>query len=321
MPLFSGHEQPREPHPDIGYYNLENKDALRKQASLMSEFGIDGQIFYHYWFTGKLLLEAPAQLLLQEKDVEMPFAFCWANENWTRTWDGGNGEVLIKQEYSEKDSKDFIEYLIPFFEDPRYIKIDGRPLLIVYRTALIPDLKETVELWNGVCLANKMQAPFLLAMETNVDDRIFDSGFQGSISRPFYNWPELQGLDPVSVDYYSGSHTGHIWNYSDVSLYYRKQLPAFSGNRYPCVAVSWDVSPRHGKRAIIAISNNTEPYEKWLSEAIQTTLKNQRQEQQFVFINAWNEWAEGAYLEPDLKNGYAYLEATKRVLDQFRGNV
>lgn len=312
--LFVGHDQPRIPHEDIGYYDLRDKETLSTQANLMSNFGIDGQIFYHYWFTGKLILEEPAQLLLAHKEIPMPFAFCWANENWTRRWDGGDGQVLISQEYSLGDAEEFINYLIPFFQDERYIKIDGRPLLIVYRTALIPDLEATVEIWNGICLENGVQPPFLLAMETQEDERVLSFGFQGTISRPMYNWPLLRGIPGKEVSYLEGHHQGHIWDFEKVSNFYRKELSSLTQSQYPCVVVGWDTSPRHKESSNICVSASASDYEIWLGETIEFTKNTHSPGRQMVFINAWNEWAEGAYLEPDLQNGYAYLNATQRAI-------
>lgn len=130
-PLFRGHYQQHIPHPDIGYYLLDTPDSLRKQADLMHKSGVYGQVFYHYWFTGKLILDEPAKMLLAHPDIDMPFSFCWANENWTRRWDGNENEILLGQNYSAEDARQFIRYLIPFFQDQRYIQVDNRPVLFV----------------------------------------------------------------------------------------------------------------------------------------------------------------------------------------------
>lgn len=314
-PLFPGHSQPRVPHAEIGYYELESTAPLIKQAELMKKYGVYGQIFYHYWFDGKLLLEKPAQMLLDAIEISMPFAFCWANENWTKNWSGGDKSVLIKQNYSTSDSKAFIEYLVPFFKDPRYIKINNRPLLIIYKSAQIPNLSEAVSIWNGVCLANGLPSPYLLAVETSVDTRISDAGFAGTIERPLYNFPELEHLNLNQLPTDFNGHEGPIFDYKDVAHHYANWNNETSLAQHPSVVVNWDVSPRHGKSALILRNGDAESFGKWLEEAANYSSTQFDISEQFVFINAWNEWAEGAYLEPDTENNFSYLEAVKKILD------
>ncbi len=156
-PLFVGHYQQHIPHSDIGYYRLDSAEVLRRQSDMMRKAGIHGQVFYHYWFSGKLILEHPARMLLENPSIDMPFCFCWANENWTRRWDGNEDDVLLKQTYSADDARAFIRYLIPFFRDARYLTVDGRPLLFVYRPTNIPDIGEYLDAWAAECEAAGLQ--------------------------------------------------------------------------------------------------------------------------------------------------------------------
>ena len=160
-PLFEGHFQQHIPHEDTGYYLLDSADTLRKQAEQMRCAGVYGQVFYHYWFTGKLILEEPARMLLATPDVDMPFCFCWANENWTRRWDGNESEILLGQNYSAEDARAFIQYLIPFFKDPRYIRVDGRPMLSIYRPSSIPNAREYLDIWAQECAAHGIERPYV----------------------------------------------------------------------------------------------------------------------------------------------------------------
>jgi hypothetical protein len=317
QPLFPGHDQPRVPHADISYYHLDNSAPLMKQAELMAKFGVYGQVFYHYWFDGKLLLEKPAQLLLSDQEINMPFAFCWANENWTQNWSGGDKSVLIKQNYSETDAKNFIEYLIPFFKDSRYIRVNNRPLLIVYKTAQIPNLHETVTIWNGVCLSRGLPSPYLLSVETVLDSRVAEAGFAGTIERPLYNFHELDHLKLNRQTSDFNNHEGTILYYKDVVAHYSNWESKSPLPQHPSVVVNWDVSPRHGKSALILRDGDADSFGKWLEEAANYSATEFDSNEQLVFINAWNEWAEGAYLEPDSRNQYSYLQAVKRIYDKY----
>lgn len=314
-PLYDSHKQPRIPHEDIGYYALDNEDTLKKQASLMHKYGVDAQIFYHYWFSGKLILEKPAKMLLANPKIQMPFAFCWANENWTRRWDGGNGEVLLGQTYANADAIDFIKYLIPFFKDERYEKVNGHPILLILRTNLIPNLEEIVSIWNGILIENGIQELYLLAVHIGEDSRIWNVGFQALIQRPLYNFRELRNVEDYKRHDFGGPHKGYIWRYSEVSRKYISELSNLQRFEIPSVVVSWDVSPRHGKNALILEEATAEQYRDWLVAAGKRAEELQPTHP-MVFINAWNEWAEGAYLEPDTENDYSYLEATAEAKHQ-----
>lgn len=317
LPLYEGHTQPVEPHESLGYYSLENSETLHFQAELMKTFGISGQVFYHYWFGGRQILQNPAEMLLKNTDIEMPFAFCWANENWTKRWDGGSGEVLLEQRYSEEDAKNFIEYLIKFFRDPRYIKVNERPLLLVYRTADINILDTYLRVWEEACIEAGLSRPFVLSVKTMDDPRIAQAGVNGEVERPLYNFPELRDVPEISERLINNKHPGYVWEYSDVKDFYLKLNQQSALPIYPTVLAGWDVTPRHGKRGNMLVNSSPELFQEWLEGAIDLVTSTFCEEEQLVFINAWNEWAEGAYLEPDSVFGYRKLESVRNARERF----
>ena len=308
-PLFESHKQPVRPHSDIGYYALDDKTTLETQAQLMKKYGVDGQIMYRYWFAGKQILEKPAEILLNSPEIEMPFAFCWANENWTKRWDGGNGKVLLKQEYSSQDAKAFILNLIPYLKDPRYIRVDGRPLILIYRTANIPNLKQYIRIWKEICSEMGVNEPFVLAVQTMNDPRIVEAGIDGEVERPMYNFSLLKNLEERPESTEIRDFQGRILEYGDVKDFYLALDTKNQLDLFPTVLAGWDVSPRHALKSNILLGFTPNLFREWLIEAIKLVTATFPESKQLVFVNAWNEWAEGAFLEPDELWGYQKLEA------------
>lgn len=315
-PLFKGHYQQHIPHPDIGYYLLDSPVTLQKQAMLMDNAGVYGQIFYHYWFSGKLILEEPAQMLLENSSIDMPFCFCWANENWTKRWDGNESEVLLSQTYSREDARAFITYLIPFFKDPRYVKVDGRPLLYVYRPSSIPDPQEYIEVWGEICRLHGVNIPYVTAILTRGAQDPRDYGMDGALERVLHDWTdgnvkeikdELQHFWPVN---------GSVIKYADVADYYVGQNEAKNFEYFRSLVPMWDNTARYGTEAHIVHDSTPEKFQYWLENSIEYTKAHLPKDRQIVVINAWNEWAEGAHLEPDTCFGYAYLNSIGRALSR-----
>ena len=320
-PLFPGHYQPQLPA-DMGFYDLRLPEARQAQAALAREYGIHGFCYYHYWFNGRRILERPFNEVLASGKPDFPFCLCWANENWTRVWDGGEKNVLLEQKYSHEDDLAHIESLIPAFRDERYIRIDGKPLFLVYRTGLLPNPARTAEIWREAAKRAGLGDLYLVRVEsfdnaTNPRDIGFDAAvefapdgdyygekkFQGK----FYAWLAKRGL--LSKIYIENN----VANYrAFAALYRRKPDPAFT--RFHCVTPSWDNSPRRKQGAWIYHGSTPEIYGEWLKTTIHRTQKKHQGDEQVVFINAWNEWAEGNHLEPDLKWGHAYLEATRTAI-------
>jgi len=313
-PLFHGHYQQHIPHPDIGYYHINGPVMLRRQSNLMRDAGVYGQIFYHYWFNGKLILEEPARILLGSKDIDMPFCFCWANENWTRRWDGNEAEILLAQNYSAKDARGFIRYLIPFFQDSRYICIDGRPVLYIYRPSCIPNVNEYIEIWSQECQSVGLNAPYIVAVLTRGAKDPADFGMDAGVERVLHDWTaggareikdSLSAYWPIE---------GSVLLYKDVANYYCAQKDAKNFTYYRSLVPMWDNTARYGGQANVVHDSTPDLFQGWLECLIHYSKQHLPEDRRFIVVNAWNEWAEGAHLEPDSRYGYSYLNSVGRAL-------
>lgn len=317
-PQFPGHYQPHIPA-DLGFYDLRLPEAREAQAALAREYGIFGFCYYHYWFNGRRILERPFNEVLNSGKPDFPFCLCWANENWSRRWDGSERNILLEQKYSADDDLAHIRSLIPALADERYIRVNGRPLLLIYRTTLIPDPARTAEIWREEVSRAGLGDLYLARVESFgevVDPRTigFDAavefapfgGLKGELQfhDGFYSHLAKVGLLPKA--YIENS----VMDYATVA---RSMLnrPAPPFKHFHCVTPSWDNSARRKKDALILDGATPKKYEAWLREAARRTLEKYDGDEALVFVNAWNEWAEGNHLEPDLRWGRAYLEATR----------
>ncbi|WP_433901431.1 glycosyltransferase WbsX family protein [Sphingobacterium puteale] len=322
-PKFKGHYQPHLPR-DLGFYDLRLEDTLIAQSELAKKYGIFGFCYYHYWFNGKLLMEKPLENMLSSKKIEMPFCLCWANENWTRRWDGHDELVLIKQTYNSEDDLNHILYLIKFFKDPRYIKIENRPVLLIYRTELYPNIKEATEIWRREVKKAGFPDLYLIRVENilrDVDPSIY--GFDAAMDfAPDFNLHKKQLIKENFFSYKlkkfmhksgikkNNHFTNTITKYNDL-VDRSIAKPKSNYKRFSCVTPSWDNSARREQNALIYHQSTPEKFGQWVKQATQFTNENFKDDEKLFFINAWNEWAEGNHLEPDLKFGTAYLEAFK----------
>ncbi|MDD5521717.1 MAG: glycoside hydrolase family 99-like domain-containing protein [Kiritimatiellae bacterium] len=313
QPQFPGHYQPHVPHADLGYYDLANTTVLEKQARLAKAFGIRGFCYHYYWFAGKRLLEKPIERMLISKTPDFPFCLCWANENWTRRWDGTEQEVLIQQAHSPKDDIAVIRDLLRYFRDSRYIRVDGRPLLLVYRADLLPDMAATLNRWRNECRAQGENEPYFLMVQSFNNFNPKPMGFDGAVQFPPHLPLEANGFQQIHVPGTAHDFRGYIHDYTHMIAqtlkYYDPALPA-----YPCVSPAWDNTARRGTNGTIFHGSTPDTYANWLRTVCELVRNHFPVDRRFVFINAWNEWAEGTHLEPDQKHGYAYLNATSRVL-------
>lgn len=309
--LFEGHYQPHIPIKDLGYYHIEDAQILKKQSDLMKKAGVDGLLFYHYWFGGKLILEKPAQILRDDKDIDLPFAFCWANENWTKRWDGNEAEVLLAQNYSVKDAEDFINYLIPFFKDKRYIKINGRPFLAIYRPSHNPLCKEYIETWRKICVEAGLAEPFVAVVMTRDAKEPKEYGADIAIERPLHDWTDgVVKTNRASLNFFE-EFNGNSLSFEEVANFYtHKAVPEFPMIR--SVVPSWDNTARYGKNSYLLTHPDPAIFQNWFSEVLEKAKNGKTVGERLIVINAWNEWAEGNHLEPDEKYGYAYLNAIGR---------
>jgi lipopolysaccharide biosynthesis protein/ubiquinone/menaquinone biosynthesis C-methylase UbiE len=313
-PLFYGHYQQRIPHDDIGYYSLVTTDVLRQQSSWMKQAGVYGQVFYHYWFSGKLILEQPTQMLLQDTSIDMPFCFCWANENWTRKWDGNENEILLQQNYSADDAAEFIRYLIPFFKDARYIRIENRPVLFIYRPSSIPDFSIYQMVWQKVCEQNDIPTPYVVAVLTRGATSPQTFGMDAGVERVLHDWTNgyVKNIKDTLHRYWDVN--GSVLDYNEVADFYINQPAKNDFTYFRSIIPSWDNTPRYGSEAYIIHNSTPKKFQQWLEHLVSDSEQRLPADRRFVLVNAWNEWAESASLDPDKQFGYAYLNSIGRAL-------
>lgn len=320
QPNFDGHYQPHEPS-EMGYYDLDDEEVLVRQAALAREYGISGFCFYYYWFSGKRLLDMPVDRLLRSGRPDFPYCLCWANENWTRNWDGGNRELLMEQRYLPGDPEAFIRGLLPHFRDPRYIRIGKRPLLMVYRAAMIPDPVATFATWGRVCQAEDIEPPYIVVASTfGQATPPADIGADALSDFPPHGAQvhialrsQLKSLNP--------DFRGSLIGYNRTVAHYLSREPV-GFPHFPGVIPSWDNTARRQRDGTLVVGSTPEAFEIWLRELLYRARLCPDAEQRVIFINAWNEWAEGCHLEPDKRHGRAWLEAcrnARRIPETYQG--
>lgn len=341
-PLYEGHMQPRVP---LGgnYYNLLDDNVKIWQADLAKKYGVYGFCYYHYWFNGKMLLEKPMEQMLANKEVDIPFCICWANEPWTKAWVGDEKKLLIAQEYGQEEEwKQHFMYLLPFFKDERYITKNGKPLFVFYRPDIVPCMKEMIETWDKLAKENGLSGITFAfqsgdydwnnSKEANLFD--YDIEFQppyashwlysndGKIisalkkcRRLLAGWAGKKfGIDlyRYGTAQYKKMTGQTVANYDSMWQKIIEAKPVRS-NSIPGAFVKWDNTPRHGERGQINVGT-PEKFEYYLSKQIKHAREDYHED--MIFMYAWNEWAEGGYLEPDEDDKYGYLEAIKRALEE-----
>lgn len=315
-PRFPGHYQPRLPA-DLGFYDLRLAETRHAQAELARAHGIHGFVYYHYWFNGRRLLERPLDEVVRSGEPDFPFCVCWANENWSRNWNGDFSSMLMEQRYSDEDDLAHIRHLLPVLSDPRYVRVDGKPLLLVYRVTNLPDARRTADTWRTEAARHGLDLHLGLveSFSQSVDPGPlgFDSAvafmpntslFGPRVGLADWQRPVRRVLTPRSA-----YRTNTVTRYGDL-VENALGRPEAAYRRFPGVTPSWDNSARRRVGARILHGSTPELYGRWLEAELQREAA--RDEDGLVFVNAWNEWAEGAYLEPDLRWGRAYLEATAR---------
>ena len=342
-PLFEGHQQPKVPLND-NYYNLLDDNVKIWQAKIAKEHGVYGFCYYHYWFSGKMLLEKPMEQMLKNKAVDIPYCISWANETWTKAWVNDEKKVLILQKYGEKDEwKQHFDYLLPFFKDDRYIKENNKPLFIIYRPEVVECLNEMLDYWNQLAIENGFDGMCFAYQTINMDitngsdtSRFdYDIEFQPSyarfdmsnqksklavlkkIRRNVAKWFEKKfGIDLLRYTSPMMArkllHTNGI-DYSEAweTILARKPI---SNKCIPGAFAAWDNTPRHKERGWVYTNNTPEIFEKYLEKQIVRARDVYHKD--MIFMYAWNEWAEGGYLEPDEEHGYAYLDAIRTALEK-----
>ena len=306
-PLFPGHAQPRVPGA-LGYYDLDDPRVAERQAALAREHGVSAFCYYFYWFNGRRLLERPLEAMLARGAPDFPFCVCWANENWSRRWDGGDQGLLMEQRYGPDDSRRLFEAFLRLFADRRYLRVDGRPLLIVYKPQLIPDVVATTRMWRDQARAADERDPFLVYCEIGSRTTPEALGFDAAVEFPPHQFQTywmnatVRGLAP--------GFNGLVTSYRAL-IAQSIERDVADATRLRCVAPGWDNTARLGLRSTVFAGSSPELFGYWAEAMARDTRARRRGDEQLLFVNAWNEWAEGAYLEPDARTGTQYLEALR----------
>lgn len=315
LPNYDNHYQPHCPI-HLGYYDLRVKEVMEEQATLAKQYGVHGFSYYFYWFDSKILMDRPLEDMLKNPDVDMPFCLTWANENWTRRWDGQENDILIGQNHSDSDSLAFIRHLDKYFKDQRYIKIDGKPVLIIYRASIIPNIKATTALWRKE--AKKLGHPglYLISAQSFGIRSPDEFNFDASVEFPPHT---VSSTDIRStLDNLNPNFNGHVFSYEQVVEHAISQ-PEPDYKLFRTAMLSWDNTARKQLNSHIFHGFSLLRYKQWLSKIANNVFNNKKysSEEKIVFVNAWNEWAEGTHLEPDRRFGYGYLQSTYDVLKDY----
>lgn len=321
QPLFRGHYQPHLPS-ELGCYDLRQPEIRMAQTTLAASYGIDAFCYYHYWFEGKRLLERPFQEVLDSGRPDFPFCLCWANEPWTRRYDGRSREVLMPQTYSERDDLEHVRWLSCAFLDPRYVRVDGKPIFLVYRERSLPSPAHTVETWREEAGRLGVGELLICAVESNFrEERTGDPtqyGFDAAVEfQPDTYAPTAFSSLRMALTYCGALNVARCTlRFSQLRSYAHLAATALGKEsrkyrRFPCVTPCWDNAARRQRGGALIYAGSTPSlYEHWLRTVCEREILNGSTG--LVFINAWNEWGEGCHLEPDQRHGRAYLEATLR---------
>ena len=318
-PRFEGHYQPREPHSDIGYYDLSKVEVLANQAKLAKEHGLFGFCFYHYWFSGERLLEKPVDMLIQHPEIDISFCLCWANENWTKAWDGQNKDIIMEQKYTEDDPIKFIDDIKRYVNDSRYIKVGGKPVIIVYNPGHIPNIKYVFEKWRKRAAEIGIGDILIWICQTanNTADILQIKPYiDAEIEFPPHNmWYDAIGVRDLDV----GGKEAYIYNYQKLvqilrNRFLKKGEIKESVPLYRCSMMGWDNAARRKNGWTTFYAYSLKSFYTWLRIILEEAHFKFEPEERFVFVNAWNEWAEGTYLEPDQKYGYANINTLSKAL-------
>lgn len=310
---FTGHEQPRLPA-DLGFYDLRVPGLMRQQADLARRYGVEGFVFYHYRLSGRRILNMPVEQVLADADWTLPFCICWANENWTRNWDGRSDRVLLQQDYDAAEDAALVEDFLQVFAHPAYLRVEGAPVLLVYNPDALPDPSGTLLRWREACRQRGVPRVHIIGVESHrLARRSWDpvaAGFDATVEFPPHEAGQPTDIPPSGKD---PSFAGTVHDYRRVvEAFCTRDIPAYK--RHRCVMPGWDNSARRKDEPHVFLHSGPAEYQAWLEFAAEDTRNQFHGEERLLFINAWNEWAEAAYLEPDTLYGHEYLEATRNAL-------
>jgi lipopolysaccharide biosynthesis protein len=313
-PMFRGHYQPHVPA-DLGFYDLRVPETRLAQADMARRYGVEAFCYFHYWFGGRRILERPFNEVLSSGQPDFPFCLCWANQTWTGVWHGAENRILIEQTYpGREDHLAHFDYLLTAFRDPRYVKVDGKPLFVVYQPEELPDAKGVTDLWRKLAIEAGLPGLFLVAEHPNPAWNPIPFGFDAKVAvrlpprrRSWTPWTSpvkkmknkvLDLLGRPSVLDYTAATSSMV-------------LPPTEGlETYPCVMPNWDNTPRSGSKGLVFTDSTPELFGDLLDKAL-SVVEQLPTNRRFLFVKAWNEWAEGNHLEPDLRFGHRYLEVLR----------
>lgn len=320
VPLYVGHEQPHIPY-DVGYYSLDNVETLKRQAELAKMYGVYGFGFHYYWFSGERTMEKPLFMLLEHPEIDLPFCIDWASENWTSVWDGGKYDVIFEQKIMEGDEERFVNDILPFFKDPRYIKIDGKPLLSIYSTRVFEKERFVEFVRNIRRLVQENGFPDLYILLTDYETYDVDVVEYGADALVEFQPNQLrrycEKYEPEGYVY--PYFCGDIFDLQGVIQRRDYMAKGASKKYFRSALVGFDNTARRTYNgAQIYHGASPQGLQRWLVDIMRESKEIHTSQEDFVFVNSWNEWAEGSHLEPDVRNGYAYLEAVKKALYECR---
>lgn len=305
-PLYKNHQQPKTPLGN-NYYNLLEKKTVNWQAELCNSFGIFGFCYYHYWFSGRKILEKPLENLLEWKDIDQKFCFCWANHDWNRSWEGTR-KLLIEQTYGgEEEWQAHIAYLLPFFRDRRYIRIDDKPIFVIYDSQSVPNLEARLSFYQRVSKENGLPGIYFISSRNSRSQAPCSPSMSAEVLRePGYTWSQLHLSRFVNrLKRALGVGVSKI-GYRRIQSRILKNYEPTNRTILPGIFVRWDTTPRHGKRGTVMVGASPKTFFEFLEKF------RMRLQHDVVFVNAWNEWAEGMYLEPDEETQFEYLRVLSR---------
>jgi len=314
-PNFSGHDQPHLPA-DLGFYDLRLPEARQAQADLARQYGVAAFCYYYYWFGGHKLLQRPIEEMQRLGQPDFPYCICWANESWTRTWDGAGHQVLVEQSYTSADVRNFIRDLLPFLGDPRYLRVHGRPLLLVYRISDLPDPRRTVDSWREEVVRAGLPDLYLCAVQSFDirDPRPY--GLDAAVEFPPHG--NFEHSINGTFQFTNARFRGHVYDYQRaIAKSLAKPDPDYT--LFRSVIPRWDNTARRQDTGDIFVNSDPASYEFWLRMIVGLTQEKRAGDERLVFINAWNEWGEGCHLEPDREYGHQYLEATRNAVHSTPG--
>lgn len=317
-PLFHGHYQPHVPA-DLGFYDLRVPETRKAQAEMASLYGIEGFCYYHYWFGGRRLIERPFNEVLESGEPDFPFCLCWANATWSGIWHGNPNRILMEQTYpGREDYEAHFAELLPAFRDQRYLKVDGKPLFIIYKPRDVPDVAAVAAQFRQMAERAGLSGLYLVGVSHRDDWKPAQNGFDAVVVQ---NLPGLNGHIPLrhpllKLKTWLGKHRLTIYEYERLLHTF---IPESTRqiDHLPCLIPSWDNTPRSGMNGLIMEGSTPALFRTSVREALEK-VANKPPEHRLVFLKSWNEWAEGNHMEPDLRDGYGYLEALRDELAAYR---